>query len=75
VRGYDHHCTLLNNCVGKRTLRVFLLFLLSSTTFFGISGLIAGIAILYEPYSEEYSRRGAFEFNYDLIVMMIIILL
>ena len=54
VKGYDHHCTLLNNCVGKRTLRVFILLLIFTWAFYLLSGVLAGIATLYEPYYWEY---------------------
>lgn len=75
VRGFDHHCTLLNNCVGKRTLRVFILLLLSSWCFYLLSGVVAAIAVLYEPYHQEYVKDGNIEFNYDMVINMILVLL
>ena len=63
VKGFDHHCTLLNNCVGKRTLRVFIILLMCSWVFYLVSGVIAAIAILYEPYYQEYKEDGHIEFN------------
>ena len=72
---YDHHCTLLNNCVGKRTLRVFVWLLITATTFYLITGVIATISILYEPYSKEYKEFGKITFDYDTIVESILVLL
>lgn len=73
--GYDHHCTLLNNCVGKRTLRVFMLLLLTACAFYLCTGVTAAIAILYEPYEKEYKEDGRIDFGYDLIVDGIVVLL
>ena len=75
VRGYDHHCTLLNNCVGKRTRRAFMIMLIFTTIFYLVSGVIAGIAVLYEPYAKEYRDDKNIDFNYDLIVNAILVCL
>ena len=75
MRGYDHHCTLLNNCVGKRTLRVFIFLLITTTIFYLTSGIVAAIAILYEPYINEWNKKGSFDFSFDLIMMMVIVVL
>ena len=75
VKGYDHHCTLLNNCVGKRTLRAFITLLLCSWTFYLLSGIIAAISLLYEPYSTEYSEYGKVMFDYELVINLVVVLL
>ena len=54
VTGFDHHCTLLNNCVGKRNLRTFVTLLICVWTFYLLSGVLAAIATLYEPYVIDY---------------------
>ena len=73
--GFDHHCTLLNNCVGKRNLRAFVCLLIFACTFYLITGVIAAIAILYEPYEQELAKDGNIDFSYDLVVDIILVLL
>ena len=75
VKGFDHHCTLLNNCVGLRTLRAFICLLNSAFIFYFLSGLIAAIAILYEPYTLEYALEGPWHLDYDMIVSLLIVVL
>lgn len=75
VKGFDHHCTLLNNCVGLRTLRAFICLLNSAFIFYFLSGVIAAIAILYEPYSLEYALEGTMHFDFDMIVSLLIVVL
>jgi len=65
VKGYDHHCTLLNNCVGQRNLRSFILLLVSTWTFFTLSGIIAAIGILWETYDKEYEAEGHIDLDFD----------
>jgi hypothetical protein len=48
VKGYDHHCTLLNNCIGARNLRAFNTLLVSAWCFF-VLGFIYGLfALAYD---------------------------
>ena len=73
--GYDHHCTLLNNCVGKRTLRAFICLLICAWAFYLISGLIAGFAIMYVPFRDELHTEGDLDFDYDMVVSIIMLVL
>ena len=73
--GFDHHCTLLNNCVGKRTLRSFISMLLFTFSFYLLTGVIATIALLYEPYTKEWDETGRIDMDYlDVINMVIVVL-
>lgn len=40
-----------------------------------VSGVIAAIAILYEPYEGNYKADSRIDLNYDLIVNLILVLL
>ena len=66
---------MLNNCIGKRTLRVFVLFLLVTSIFYLSSGVVAAIGVLYEPYMQEYKEDGKIIFDYGLIVDLILVCL
>lgn len=49
VRQYDHHCTWINNCVGKKNLGrfiFFLVFLLASLALIGTLSIMSTISIL-----------------------------
>ena len=54
--------------MGKRTLRSFMCLLLFTWLFYMLSGFIAGIALLYEPYQNEFKTDNHFEIHYDIIV-------
>ena len=73
--GFDHHCTLLNNCVGKRNLRSFISLLMSAWTFYLLTGLIAAFAILYVPERDEYLFEGGIKLDYQSVVSIIILVL
>lgn len=75
VHGFDHHCTLLNNCIGKRNLRVFICLLLSACIFYIVTGVIAAIAILYEPNRKEFHESGTIHVSYDIVVSSILVVL
>ena len=74
VLGFDHHCTLLNNCVGKRNLRAFVCLLILTVLFYLMTGIIAAIALIYEPYEKELAENdGAILYNYDFVVDTILV--
>lgn len=49
--------------------------LLSTWTFYTLSGVIAAIGILYEAYEIEYQLEGMIHFDFDLIANLVIIFL
>lgn len=51
VQQYDHHCTWINNCVGKRNIgrfNFFLFFLILSLAFIGIFATLAEICVIMD---------------------------
>ena len=72
VVGFDHHCTLLNNCIGKRNLRAFNALLLSSWIFFAASGAIGMISLLDEPVIAKLKKDEEMKWKYDIIASIIL---
>ena len=51
IRQYDHHCTWINNCVGKKNIGrfiFFLLFLIVCLGFLGLISFLAGLSVVLE---------------------------
>jgi palmitoyltransferase ZDHHC9/14/18 len=47
IRGWDHHCHAINNCVGRRNFRSFAMFLMLSTSWAVINVVASLSAALY----------------------------
>ena len=74
--GYDHHCTLVNNCIGKRNLRAFVTLLIAACLFYLTTGIIGALIVLYVPYKHAViDDGGSIDFNYDLVIDIILVLL
>lgn len=67
IKQYDHHCTWINNCVGKRNLARFILFLFFLILCLGLTGLLsflAALSILLDRntmYKEWFTLRFSIE--------------
>jgi hypothetical protein len=72
VREFDHHCTILNSCVGYGNIRPFITMLIVESLFALGMAAIGVIFLLYEPYHEqkESAREQGirFQMNSELIL-------
>jgi hypothetical protein len=51
IQQYDHHCTWINNCVGKKNIGrfiFFLIFLILTLAFIGIISALGEIALIFD---------------------------
>ena len=49
IEQYDHHCTWINNCVGKRNIARFLIFIIMlvlALTFIGVIAVLASVMLI-----------------------------
>lgn len=57
IKQYDHHCTWINNCVGKRNIArfiFFLVFLVLSLGFIGLVSFVASLSIIIDDTNVYY---------------------
>ena len=47
----------------------------SAFSFYLLSGIVAAISLLYLPYSEEWSQTKTLDFNYTVIMHLVLVLL
>jgi hypothetical protein len=60
IAKFDHHCKWLNNCVGEKNYRKFLVLLTTTTLFVGIQFAVAlYIVVLYvnKDSRDQYNER------------------
>jgi len=77
IKQYDHHCTWINNCVGKRNIGrfiFFLIFLILSLGFIGLfSFLVLVSAISDQP--DIYKDWFSYRFNYNQTMERILLII
>jgi hypothetical protein len=78
IQQYDHHCTWINNCVGKRNIArfiFFLTFLILTLLFVGVFSVLGLIALILDDPG-EYSFLFKIAYTYeDLFQRVLIIVL
>lgn len=76
IEQYDHHCTWINNCVGKRNIARFIIFivmLVISLGFIGLVAVVATIALAYDDpdkFSEFFTFRYLYQTNADRLCLI-----
>ena len=66
IKQYDHHCTWINNCVGKRNLArfiFFLVFIILTLGFIGLVSFLASVSVIIDHpdmYYEWFTLRYAY---------------
>jgi hypothetical protein len=67
IEQYDHHCTWINNCVGKKNIARFIIFivmLVVSLAFIGIVAVLASIVLLTDdPF--KFEKYFTLRYMYD----------
>ena len=61
VIGFDHHCNLLNNCIGKRNIRYFATFVLISY----ICGLFVSLSSMFSLFRLSYNYCQIYDISYQ----------
>ena len=47
VENWDHHCLMLNNCIGKRNIRYFIYFIAATVTSSMYNLIISVVSVIY----------------------------
>lgn len=55
IEQYDHHCTWINNCVGKKNIARFILFIFFLIMSLGIIGITAAWGFLKQTFIPNFS--------------------
>lgn len=68
IKQYDHHCTWINNCVGKRNIGRFIFFLFFLLLCLGLLGLISFLAeiSIFIDKPHLYEVWFTLRFSYDV---------
>ncbi len=56
IEQYDHHCTWINNCVGKKNIGRFILFIFFLILSLGVIGITAAWGFLKETFIPNFTN-------------------
>ena len=65
VEQYDHHCTWINNCVGKHNIARFVLYVFLLVCSFGLIGFVSGWALFCLIINDDSSMNSWIQFRND----------
>ena len=64
IEQYDHHCTWINNCVGKKNIARFIIFIVMLVISLAYVGFVAVLATYALLANDPNKFENYFEFRY-----------